>query len=255
VTAPADTMMAAVTRRDPLAVALERLARGTPMDLGALLNDVERHAVIDGTSITAHCHCLTLDGNGRPRIEDLVEAVAEHVLDYAIPRSEYRTAHDEALRTGSSQKLVRLHIKARSLFTDLVQSGEDGELLLFALAEKILRLPQLICKMSLKTHTRMHIHGADGLHAGPDASRRSTTTGRRSYAAVGDTGTISSSYASSASSRRTRSAMATASADSSPSACRRPTANSPHDQRSDPPIRHPRFRRSARNSDSAQLRD
>jgi hypothetical protein len=39
---------------------------------------------------------------------------------------------------------------------------------LFALAEKLLQLPQLICKMSLKTNTRMHIHGADGLHAGVD---------------------------------------------------------------------------------------
>jgi hypothetical protein len=97
-----------------------------------------------------------------------VEAVAEHVLDYAIPRSEYRAARDEADRTGSSQKVVRLHTKARKLFTDLMQSGEGGELLLFALAEKLLKLPQLICKMSLKTNTRMHIHGADGLHAGVD---------------------------------------------------------------------------------------
>lgn len=138
------------------------------MDLGALLHDVERHVVVDGTNITTHCHCLTLDGNGRPRIEDLVEAVAEHVLDYAIPRSEYRAAREEADRTGSSQKVVRLHTKARKLFTDLIQSGEGGELLLFALAEKRLQLPQLICKMSLKTNTRMHIHGADGLHAGVD---------------------------------------------------------------------------------------
>ena len=148
--------------------ALKRLARGTEKDFAALLYDVERHVVVDGTNITAHCHCLTLDGNGRPRIEDLVEGVAEHVLDYAIPRSEYRAAEDEARRTGSSQKIVRLHTKAQMLFTDLVQSGEGGELLLFALAEKLLRLPQLICKMSLKTNTRMHIHGADGLHAGVD---------------------------------------------------------------------------------------
>lgn len=153
---------------EPLATALARLARGTPTDLSALLHDVERHVVVDGTNITTHCHCLTLDGNGRPRIHDLVEAIAEHVLDYAIPRSEYRAAREEADRTGSSQKLVRLHAKARKLFTDLTQSGEGGELLLFALAEKLLQLPQLICKMSLKTNTRMHIHGADGLHAGVD---------------------------------------------------------------------------------------
>lgn len=153
---------------EPLAAALGRLARGTPTDLAALLHDVERHVVVDGTNITSHCHCLTLDGNGRPRVDDLVDAVAEHILDYAIPRNEYRAANEEATRTGSSQKVVRLHTKARKLFTDLVQSGEGGELLLFALAEKLLRLPQLICKMSLKTNSRMHFHGADGLHAGVD---------------------------------------------------------------------------------------
>jgi hypothetical protein len=153
---------------EPLSQALQRLARGTERDIASLLHDVERHVVVDGTRITAHCHCLALDGNGRPRIADLVEVVAEHVLDYAIPRSEYRAAEEEKSRTGSSHKIVRLHNKARKLFTDLAQSGEGGELLLFALAEKVLRLPQLICKMSLKTNTRMHIHGADGLHAGVD---------------------------------------------------------------------------------------
>ncbi len=147
---------------------LERLGRGAPSDLSALLHDVECHAVVDGTNITAHCHCLALDGNGRPRIEALVEAVAEHVLDYAIPRSEYRAVREEADRTGSSQKIVRLNTKARKLFTDQNPSGEGGELLLFALAEKLLKLPQLICKMSLKTNTRMHTHGTDGLHAGVD---------------------------------------------------------------------------------------
>ena len=167
---PAAPVPAASTMLPPeaLAEALERLARGTPTDLSALLHDVERHVVVDGTNITAHCHCITLDGNGRPRIEDLVEAVTEHLLDYAIPRSESRAAYEERDRTGSSQKVVRLHLKAKRLFTDLIQSGEGGELLLFALAEKVLRLPQLICKMSLKTNTRMHIHGADGLHAGVD---------------------------------------------------------------------------------------
>lgn len=156
------------TPTEPLAQALTRLARGVPTDLTGLLHDVESHAVVDGTKVTAHCHCLKLDGNGRPRIEALVKVVAEHVLDYAIPRTQIREADEEYARTRSSQKLVRLVTEAKALFTDLAQSGEGGELLLFALAERILRLPQLICKMSLKTNTRMHVHGADGLHAGVD---------------------------------------------------------------------------------------
>jgi len=153
---------------EPLEETLKRLSRGEATSLLGVLHEIETHVQIDGTRVTAHCHCLKLDGNGRPRLEPLVDAVIEHVIDYAIPRSEIRDAKEELERTASTRKFVRLQNEARGLFTDLEQSGEGGELLLFVLAEVVLRLPQLICKMSLKTNPRMHVHGADGLHAGVD---------------------------------------------------------------------------------------
>ena len=39
-------------------------------------------------------------------------------------------------------------------------------MLLFLLAERFLKLPQILCKMALKTDTRVHYHGADGVYAG-----------------------------------------------------------------------------------------
>ncbi|MEI9974856.1 MAG: DUF1837 domain-containing protein [Ignavibacteriota bacterium] len=148
--------------------ALQQLARGQKEDLAGLLTDVEVHAKIENTRIVFHLHCLRLDGNGRPRVRDLVRAICENVLDFAIPRSEINAAKAKLEATGSSAGFARLTVEARRLFTDLAQTGEGGELLLFVLAEQILGLPQLICKMSLKTNTRMHVHGADGLHAGVD---------------------------------------------------------------------------------------
>jgi hypothetical protein len=38
-------------------------------------------------------------------------------------------------------------------------------MLLFLLAERFLKLPQILCKMDLKTDSRMHYHGADGVYA------------------------------------------------------------------------------------------
>ena len=38
-------------------------------------------------------------------------------------------------------------------------------MLLFLLAERFLKLPQILCKMDLKTDARMHYHGADGVYA------------------------------------------------------------------------------------------
>jgi hypothetical protein len=154
--------------QETLEDALKRLARGSHTALDGLLHAVESHELVEATKVTAHCHCLKLDGNGRPRTEDLVNVIAEHVIDYVIPRRAIREAFDDYQRTRSSQKIARLTEQAKALFTDIETSGEGGELLLFALAERLLQLPQLICKMSLKTNTQMHVHGADGLHAGVD---------------------------------------------------------------------------------------
>jgi len=37
---------------------------------------------------------------------------------------------------------------------------------MFILAEALLGLPQLLCKMDLKTDPEMHFHGVDGVHCG-----------------------------------------------------------------------------------------
>lgn len=151
-----------------MARALLRLARGDRTDLSALLHDVEVHTIIDGTRVTCHCHSVSLDGMGRPRVGDLAAAICERALEFAIPRAEIAKAHAHAARTGSHARLIQLHNEALKLFTDIENSGEGGELLLFVLAETLLRLPQIICKMNLKTNPRMHVHGADGVHAGVD---------------------------------------------------------------------------------------
>lgn len=57
-----------------------------------------------------------------------------------------------------------LRKKAENLFTDLDKTGEGGEILLYILTQDILKLPQLISKMSLKTSAKMHYQGADGVH-------------------------------------------------------------------------------------------
>lgn len=136
--------------------------------LANLLHDVEVHTTIDGSRVICHCHTLKLDAQGRPLIRELVRWMCEQVLDFAIPRSRIAEAEAEYVATRSSAKFARLTVEARRLFTDLVKSGEGGELLLFVLAERLLKLPQLLCKMSLKTNAQMHVHGADGLHAGVD---------------------------------------------------------------------------------------
>lgn len=87
------------------------------------------------------------------------------VADYAIPRSQLAKAKARDARYNSTEAVAALVEQARHSFTDLAKTGEGGELLLFLLAERFLKLPQILCKMDLKTDSRMHYHGADGVYA------------------------------------------------------------------------------------------
>ena len=141
------------------------LARGTSGDLSAYIQEVVSKEIVDGTKTEAHFYHLKFDGNGRPKVKPFTDAIANYALEYAIPRQELEQACPTK-HAGSYAEMVRLGKVAQSLFTNLANSGEGGEILLFALAERILGLPQLVCKMSLKTSSKMHFHGADGVHVG-----------------------------------------------------------------------------------------
>lgn len=139
---------------------------GDPEALDVHLTLVERDVVIDGHSVKVHCHYLTVDGNGRVQPSRLAEFMRNAVADYAIPRSKLAAAKARDAKYNSTQAVAALVEQARRSFTDLAKTGEGGEMLLFLLAERFLKLPQILCKMDLKTDTRMHYHGADGVYAG-----------------------------------------------------------------------------------------
>jgi hypothetical protein len=141
-------------------------SRSIGHDLSHLLGSIEVKSAIDSTKAMGHFYFLNLDGNGRPRVEDLAYLLRDNIINYAIPRSMFYRAKQALNDTNSSEELLRLEREAKSLFTDIKKTGECGEVLLFLLAERILNLPQLFCKMQMKTSGQVHIHGSDGIHAG-----------------------------------------------------------------------------------------
>lgn len=96
----------------------------------------------------------------------LAEFMRNVVADYAIPRSQLAKARQRDQKYNSTEAVTALVEQARRSFTDLAKTGEGGEMLLFLLAERFLKLPQILCKMDLKTDSQMHYHGADGVYAG-----------------------------------------------------------------------------------------
>lgn len=139
---------------------------GDPEALEVHLELVERDVVLDGHLVKIHCHCLTVDGNGRVQPHRLAEFMRNAVTSYAIPRSKMAAAKERGEKYKSNEAVAALHEQAKRSFTDLARTGEGGEMLLFLLAERFLKLPQILCKMDLKTDTRVHYHGADGVYAG-----------------------------------------------------------------------------------------
>ena len=144
--------------------ALRSIARAG-LDLSHVLTSATVHHKVQNTQVVAHSHHVALDGSSLPRLQDLTKAIAEWVTDYAIPRSVI-----EKMEEGSDHerrlKLNRLRDRAIDTFKTKGMSGEQGELLMFVLAESFLGLPQLLCKMNLKTDSEMHFHGIDGVHCG-----------------------------------------------------------------------------------------
>lgn len=158
--------MSVVTSPLPnLADSLSAVAR-KGLDFSHVLTTVSSHIDVEGTKALAHCHHVALDGSCLPRLADFTDAVADWLLDYVIPRTKLMEA-SSVDANETRLKNQRLRREALNAFKKHGMSGEQGEMLLFVLAEAFLGLPQLLCKMDLKTDPEMHFHGLDGVHCGP----------------------------------------------------------------------------------------
>ena len=147
---------------------LLRCIHPEPSIIAAHLKVVERDFLIKDTKTLVHCYAPTLDGNGRVRIDALAEFMRDRVFRYVIPHKDIKAAEAERENNGDMSAYIRLHEQAKRAFTMLKKTGEGGEILLFSLAEKEFSLAQILSKMSLKTSTTMHYHGADGIYASID---------------------------------------------------------------------------------------
>lgn len=155
---------------DSIEDGLRKLIRSDANALDAHLECVTKDYIVAGTQTKLHGHFIIVDTNNHNRVDRLMEAMRARVTDYAIPRNRFKEAQLKDLETGTGQNVALLHEEAKKLFTDLSTTGEGGELLLYMLAENFLGLPQVLCKMSLKTDSRDHFKGSDGVYMKLDES-------------------------------------------------------------------------------------
>ena len=144
--------------------AINNLLNQTNGAINSRIEEVRYSVDIPETNAKGYCYCIKIDNNGNLRLQDLIEYIDTRIVDYAIPKKEIDEAGSYYNNTGSTRKILELQKKAENLFTDLKNTGEGGEILLYILTQDILKLPQLISKMSLKTSGKLHYQGADGIH-------------------------------------------------------------------------------------------
>lgn len=147
---------------------IDALLRGDESDLAAYFVPVGDIQSVPNARAKVHCKLVALDSRALPRTKDLVRLLANRIIDFAIPRGELRKAQERDLRENTSAHVAGLRKRAEKLFVSAATTGEGGELLLYMLVQTFLRLPQLFCKMPLKTNPEVHVHGIDGIHVGVD---------------------------------------------------------------------------------------
>jgi len=148
---------------------LSPLVRDGGSDPSAYLDTLQVEATIAGAQTLVRWHRIGHDATlDKPDTEKLIDKLFCLLIDFACTRKELADALGTAQLTKSGQAPAGLQEKARRLFTSSSTTGEVGELLLYFLAEHLLKYPQVLCKFPLKTNPSVHAHGADGVHASVD---------------------------------------------------------------------------------------
>jgi hypothetical protein len=135
------------------------------------LAELKCESGIDDVELSCKFYYLTFKG-GQPSIDEFIDFVYWKVIYFCIPYSKRKAYVDKYLATSDLRYWQDLSDKAKQLFvrakSQKLTTGEPGELILFILLEAVMKAPQIVCKMNLKTSTNMPVHGSDAIHVSYD---------------------------------------------------------------------------------------
>jgi len=124
----------------------------------------------DGVTLRLHYPAIA---RGQATVQELIAAISDYITPFAVHRkriSDLESQYGEIPPEQYRVECERLQKEANDVFIKAKKkankSGEAGELLLFVLTEWILKAPQLLAKLPLKTSRDVPVHGTDGIHVG-----------------------------------------------------------------------------------------
>jgi HamA len=143
-------------------------------DLGARLRVISHSVKSKNDRVKLHAHFLAFR-DGQPTVAEFVDVLSFKLVPFCLHRKHIQQIQNSWNTLPASriqESAVRLHQQALELFKranrKTNRNGEFGELITYLLIETVLKAPQFVAKMSLKTNSEMPIHGSDGIHLGYD---------------------------------------------------------------------------------------
>ena len=124
----------------------------------ACIDSIQHDLQIEGFDATLRFKYLKFDGNNQPKFDTLAKILANYLLYYSCSMRTW----DRARLNGYDYS--QLQRECREFLREYSQSGEAGEILLYFLMEAVLRAPQMVAKIELKTNPRFETLGSDGIH-------------------------------------------------------------------------------------------
>lgn len=124
----------------------------------ACIDSIQHDLKIEGFDATLRFKYLKFDGNRQPKVKILAEIIANYLVYYSC---SMRTWDRTPFNSYDHSQLER---ECREFLREYAQSGEAGEILLYFLLETVLRAPQMVAKLELKTNPKFETLGSDGIH-------------------------------------------------------------------------------------------
>jgi hypothetical protein len=150
-----------------LAAELAKVIEAPYSGLSARIKDLTFNWLAKGLDVRGNFYYLALR-EGQPTVDEFVKLLYDHVPYFCLTRKDRQKYIDEWKKTGELFHMQDMFDKARKLLIRSKESGktvgEPGEVILFMLLEGMLKVPQMCCKMALKTSEEMPVHGSDAIH-------------------------------------------------------------------------------------------
>jgi len=136
-------------------------------DYEVLFDKIEHTKTINGVKVNLRFKYIKFTPNGELKLDLLVDTLVSYFTHFCFS-AQKRQLNDELTDMQREQQRNKLQTEARKLFRKWNKegstSGEMGEMILWLLMEVVLKAPQIVAKMDLKTNPKLESFGSDGIH-------------------------------------------------------------------------------------------